>query len=110
MLALVFEYELEDVAAALDGVARVEVEAFQIAEHVVAYASKVRLHLGARRKVLRLFARRRDWVEDSLVARAGRVQALSFLGEPVSLEDADVREVPDYGSVAKAGALVEGAL
>src|SRR3954467_10278434 len=105
MLLLVFEYESEDVAAALERVARVEVEGFEVFEHAVSNASKVRLHLRARGQVLRLLARRRDRVEDSFVALVGRGQGLSLLQQPVCLEDARVREVPDDRPVAEAGAL-----
>src|SRR5437870_1032340 len=110
MLALVFEYELEHVAVALEGVTRVEVEAFEIFEHGSANATEVRLHLRALGEILRILARRRDGVEYSLVARVGRGQALGLLQQPVSLEDSYVREVPDDGAVAEAGALVQVAL
>ena len=67
MLALVFEDELEDVAAGLQRVRLTEVEAVERFEHALADAAEVGFHLGAARQVLRLLARRADGVEDALV-------------------------------------------
>ncbi len=107
MLSLVFEDEAEDVALAEQRVWRVEVRLFEAAERALAHAREVGFHLAPRGQVSRLFARRLDGVEDALVVFVGRRLAAQFLQQPVSLEDADVREVPDDGAEAEAGAFAQ---
>ena len=110
VLALVFEDELEDVAAARERVGGVEVEAVEAFERAQAHAPQVVFHLAPRGQVLRVLARRPYGVEDALVALVGRGQAPNFLQQPVGLEDPDVREVPDDGAVTEAGAAAQVAL
>src|SRR5687768_6432427 len=105
MLQLVFEDEPEEIAVRLERVVVSEVRAFEVFEDAAPDTSEIVLHLAARREVLRLLARRADGVEDALVTRVGRGEPLRLLQQPVGLEDADVREVPDDGPVAEAGAL-----
>src|SRR5687768_11687883 len=105
MLQLVFEDEPEEIAVRLERVVVVEVRALKVFEDAAPNTLEIVLHLAARREVLRLLARRADGVEDALVTRVGRGQTLRLLQQPVGLEDADVREVPDDGPVAEAGAL-----
>jgi hypothetical protein len=107
MLLLVFEDEPEEVAVRLERVGVAEVGAAEVFEGGLAHSPEEVFHLAARGQVLRLLARRLDGVEDALVALVERGESLRLLQQPVRLEDADVREVPDERAVAEAGALVQ---
>src|ERR1044072_6522089 len=65
------------------------------------------LHLASRGKILRLFARGVDGIEDALEAFVRRALPHQLLPNPVRLADADVRQVPDDRAKAEARTLVQ---
>src|SRR4051812_24959353 len=107
MLSLVLEHEAEDVAAGQQRVGGVEFAPLQMSQHPLPDAREIALHLAACREILRLFARRLDGIKDSLVPLVRRWLAVQFLQEPVGLEDADVRQMPDHGAKAEPRAVTQ---
>src|ERR687883_641641 len=99
--------QAEDIAVAEHRVLFIKLNLLQMPQNPVAHLRQIIFHLAARRKILRLFARRADRIKDSLVALVGRRLVLQLLQEPEGLEDADVRQMPDDWAKPEARTLAQ---